>query len=141
MIDIVEFIKARLREDESAALGPGSTDWRIPFHGVIVDRDVDGWQSAPDASVIVSYRLGDEGFAADHIVRHDPGRVLREVAAKRAMLDNLADEILGDNQLIHNDRGVGTCKDEDSAAYMLLHQLLAAPYSDHPDYDPTWSQS
>ena len=60
-----------------------------------------------------------------HIARHDPARVLREVEAKRAMLAELTrwpfDYRPGCNDPIR-----------------LFVHLLAAPYSDHPDYQQEW---
>lgn len=54
-----------------------------------------------------------------HIVRHDPARVLREVAAKRMLVERL---------------GRGR-----SAASRESVRLLALPYAQHPDYQPEWS--
>jgi len=60
---------------------------------------------------------------AAHIARHDPARVLREVEAKRRIVERYA--WLRE----HGDTG--------DAAWVL--PLLAAPYSNHADFRPEWS--
>lgn len=71
-----------------------------------------------------------------HIVRHDPARVLREVAAKRAILkaypadDHEPYVAFGDWE---------SCSD--SCPRRILDEvlkLLANAWSDHPDFDPAW---
>lgn len=59
-------------------------------------------------------RTGDGG----HIVRHDPARVVAEVAAKRAILD-LHEEL------------------HEPALYEAV-RWLAAPYADQPGYEEAW---
>lgn len=69
-MDITEFVKARLDEDEWIAQGAARTD----------DGRDGRWLPA---------HFGADGFDArvdDHIAHHDPARVLLEVAAKRAIL-------------------------------------------------------
>jgi hypothetical protein len=67
-------------------------------------------------------------WAAAHIIRHDPVRVLAEVDAKRRILDGLAGAL--DR---HADYITGAFTAED-----VLH-LLALPYRDHPGYRPEWA--
>jgi hypothetical protein len=80
---------------------------------------------------------------AEHLVRHDPARVLRETAAKRAILADY--QIVMANNAIEN-AAHGDQHDEVKAAArdliakvlrMVLHRL-AAPYADHPDYQQEW---
>jgi hypothetical protein len=66
-VEIIEFIRARIDEDEETALDAGSDHWELdsPYvgaHGNLSPR-----------------RLG----ALRHMARHDPARVLREIEAKR----------------------------------------------------------
>src|SRR6516165_10052883 len=68
--DLAAFLAARLDEDEAIARHAGSCDFY---------DDVD--DSVP---------LADE---RNHILRHAPARVLREVAAKRAILDQSEVEV------------------------------------------------
>ncbi|MCQ4119872.1 DUF6221 family protein [Rhodococcus tibetensis] len=77
-MDIVDFLNARLDEDERIAdearcLVPGKWESR----GIdLIYADVDG----------VAGTLRHEEDAV-HIARHDPARVLREVAAKRKIVE------------------------------------------------------
>ncbi len=109
MSDLVEFIRARLDEDEALARGVESS-WRcISGTGEIVASDGKATEVCAEAHW--------EGVG-EHIARHDPARVLREVEAKRALLDLQA-------------------SDHDS----WFLPWLALPYSDHPDYRSEWSPS
>src|SRR5262249_21548497 len=108
---LVAFLRARLDEDEAGAkaASPGL-----------------GW-------IRHSLDRGDIDAAADeaHVVRHHPARVLREVEAKRAILDRHA----------YCQRHGGVPGNEHLDAdgledYVLLP--LAAIYRDHPDYRQEW---
>jgi hypothetical protein len=85
-LSIVDFLNARLTEDETAAKAAGGQAWHQydarHEHGRIQDEDGE----------VVTYDEGapTEGQAA-FIARHDPARVLREVAAKRALLAAASD--------------------------------------------------
>lgn len=115
------FIEARLAEDERDALeAEGNGNWDCPSTGVIQlggIKDLDGLVVAPRA---VAY----------HIERHDPARVLREVAAKRAVLA-IADD--------------SPEQDWDGRAHQhwltvdKVLRALAAVWADHPDYLPEWA--
>jgi hypothetical protein len=85
--DIVEFLRARLDEDEA-------------------------WGRSPEC-----------GY------QQDPARVLREVEAKRRIVESCSPQSL-DN----------SCADpgERCLAEVTL-EALALPYSDHPDYQPEWN--
>ncbi|MDI9901321.1 DUF6221 family protein [Rhodococcus sp. IEGM 1409] len=93
-MDIVEFLEARLDEDEADATEADG------------DRLL-AW-SKHDKMVIV-----DSGF----MQTFTPSRILREVAAKRAIIAALKD---GDLRLF--------------PGLWKAAELLAIPYSDHPDY-------
>jgi hypothetical protein len=69
--------------------------------------------------------------AADHIARHDPARVLAEVAAKRAVVD--MGHALLDTQ--PNDPAAALMMTQ-AGDHVLRH--LAAIYADHPDYRQEW---
>lgn len=113
MSDLAEFLRARLDEDEAAAKG-AQEEWDADW--VRYERE----------------DLPDEVY--NHVVRHDPARVLREVQAKR--------EIVMRCKLIlaaFADRERGEWPDvsrrERAHAGRTL-DVLAVVYSDHPDYDP-----
>jgi hypothetical protein len=67
---------------------------------------------------------------AEHIARHDPARVLAEVAAKRLILEYAPP------------KAHGTFDDGWRRGQMAFHahtlRLLALPYAGHPDYQEEW---
>ncbi|MFD8010836.1 DUF6221 family protein [Streptomyces sp. NPDC058955] len=100
--NLAKFIEARL--DEEAALarrcdGDGCGEWSATGHTVdFCQTDLPGFHPT----------------IARHVALHDPARVLREIEAKRRIL----------NRHRH-----------DPWPHHDLHDL-AAPYTDHPDYPP-----
>ena len=94
MPDLHGWITQQIDEAERRAKACDATDWRHAFDGIIVDRDTDGWQSAPDRAVIakVSYERIYWSISpahspeADHIVCNDPDTVLRRCEADRKIL-------------------------------------------------------
>jgi hypothetical protein len=92
--DLHGWITQQIDRSEQRARACTATDWRHVFDGVIVDRDTDGWQSAPDNARIAS--VANERIYwstnpphspdADHIVCNDPDTVLRRCAADRKIL-------------------------------------------------------
>jgi hypothetical protein len=122
-MELTEFITARLDEDEAAAqaarkLAPSDTEL------------------AQQAGPCVS----DAGYV--HIARHHPNRVLREVAAKRAILARHPPD--GDRW-----PDCATCSCEGALAGSdcigtvswpcPTVRDVAAIWSDHPDYRPEWA--
>jgi hypothetical protein len=92
--DLHDWITQQVDETEATARACTATDWRHVFDGIIVDRDTDGWQSAPDQARIASVAYERIYWSttpphspdADHIVTHDPDSVLRRCAADRKIL-------------------------------------------------------
>ena len=122
--DIVGFLRARLDEDEAAALdAEGSCP--SPWEG-----SADLWDGSGDPIAADTDRNYVTVRGAEHIARHDPARVLRDVEAGRAIVDMHAD----------CGSGVGYCDDGghggDGSCGTLCY--LAAVYSDHPDYRLEW---
>jgi len=117
---LVEFLEARLAEDELMAITAmdGAADW----HAFYAYRDVkDG-----DGHYVV---LADGQYPtieqAAHIARHDPARILRQCEAARVVIaEFLRLEATGDLPGL-------------AVAETALRQLASA-HSDHPDYDWTW---
>lgn len=134
MSDLVEFLRARLDDDEQVALAAaeGGPDW-------------------PDSP---SERMTP---ALAHARRHDPARVLREVEAKRCI-------VAAHKQVPFTDVNLGmidaqvcfTCcsrmdmpddlEEPDGWDFPRVKtpfpcptlRLLAAPFADHPDYREDW---
>ncbi|WP_238015146.1 DUF6221 family protein [Dactylosporangium sp. AC04546] len=97
--DLVEFIEARLAEDESLA-GIISAGAYAPQVWRVKPDQPGGWREirafdgtnfvgtslAPDAGELVAVVPGGREQHV-HITRHDPARIVREVAAKRRRLE------------------------------------------------------
>ncbi len=73
-----------------------------------------------------------DSAAAGHIVRHDPARVLREVAAMRQLLDFWSASYSKPEDF----PGPEWDKVRANAGWTV--RLLALPYADHPDYREEW---
>lgn len=116
--DLVAFLRARLDDDERIAAAVDSTPWRQGEHG---SPEWDHHLVYVDDDVRIFHDLTEEEAA--HVARHDPARVLAEVAAKRAILDQLVLYALladgGDDMI----------------------RLLVQPYAGHPHFHPSWSTS
>lgn len=123
-VDIREFIESSLSDDQRVAEGAART-----FPG-------ESWTAVQLAS---SY----DARVDDHIARHDPARVFRDVEAKRRLVNRILRyeaKIDGEWDCCHDAEAIGrgACPEINPNEIEAL-QLLAAPYSDHPDYDPAWS--
>lgn len=139
-MDIVRFIEDRLAEDEAVAKSMGVEGAGRWWVGQRFDGSLD-----PDGStVFVDVRRSDglgyihlgtpgmlAGPTATHIARHDPARVLAEVAAKRLLLQEI--------ELITIRDADGNMDDAflNRPAGRLL-RAMASAHADHPDYDPAW---
>lgn len=121
MDDLVQFLRARLKEDERTARG-------VLWEG---SGNTLSWDLPASATVEVGT---DEFYAGDstvaqHIARHDPARVLAEVDAKRRIVDHVAHEL--------EDHGADNPWWYDDKLLPIL-RLLALPYADHADYRAEW---
>jgi hypothetical protein len=122
--DLRAFIEARLAEDERAALAikPELRGWQT----------AGGWPEHYPTKVVSGEVLivdDDADMATEvmpHIVRHDPARVLREVAAKRALLLEIDSELADDPSVIEGMTGDRL-------------QIMASVWSDHPDFRTEWA--
>jgi hypothetical protein len=159
MDDLTAFISARLDEDEAIAKAWQSPPWREDAtHWKPVGQreprydngrsetlsviDVSGRDL--DWSEAIQVRWDSNGERVRHISRHDPARVLREVAAKRAIVaayEEAAEHPYDLPAGVHDGRD----QDEqmrDEAVLGAMEDVarhLAAVWSDHPDYRAEWS--
>jgi len=126
-MDLTEFLAARLDEDESAANGCMNCGRPIrrgaTSTGYTHGRTGGDWQG-----------VRCPGKITGALPWPDPARVLREVEAKRRILERHRD--CGSGVGYCDDGGHGSDGEDPGCAEM---EDLAAPYSDHPDYDPSWS--
>ncbi|MFE1521553.1 DUF6221 family protein [[Kitasatospora] papulosa] len=117
----MQFLRDRLAEDEQAARAAHAPNWSTDGRTGLHYGVEDGWMT--DALTTAD---------ADHIARHDPARVLREVEAKRQLVDKYAQ--VADNDIDEPyEYAYGWANGLGRAV-----RLLALPYTDHPDYQDTW---
>jgi hypothetical protein len=133
MDDLVQFLRDRLDEDERAARRAGDSFRQVGETGVIVATEGDRAEECASANW---------AGIAEHIVRHDPARVLAEVDVKRQLLD----EVLAYEAKIDGEWGdchtadaiaAGQCPEIQPKDITAL-RLLALPYADHPAFKPEW---
>ncbi|GAA0347789.1 DUF6221 family protein [Actinoallomurus spadix] len=129
MTDLVEFLRARLTEDEQTALAvPVGSINLPPAHWSAGSGPLgEGWVLGTKEDI-----NAHSAEAAEHIARHDPARIVREVQAKRRLLDQLYPEIKGADEAIE-----GEWNRNPYNADGLL-ELLALPYANHPQYREEW---
>jgi hypothetical protein len=141
---MVAWLRAQLDEDERLATGadPRGAGWSAPRDELLVGAYV----AIP--SHIVTGQLGSWSLA--HIDRHDPARVLAEVAAKRLLIEAIqnltprfVDSSAGNQRfpLVWEMDGSqpGTWKQrvhEDQRPALL--RLLALPYAGQPGWREEW---
>lgn len=140
--DLAAFLQARLDEDEQTArqsAAEGGEHWRYEQWA---ERDGDSIR--PDQILSVGNRVVNvqrlEGGTlrpgeAEHVARHDPARVLADVAAKRRILGEALDKADGGHEYYPPDDIVNDIRER---AFKLVLEALALPYSDHPDYRDEW---
>jgi hypothetical protein len=150
---LVEFLEARLAEDEAVA--------RAAIRDVIdsVSREVESGDGIWTAGTAYDERqvqgidilIYDEGShsaeQAQHIARHDPARVLREVEAKRTIVaEHRPYHVTTRNDGLDWDykRCVECTPPDDlpiDASYYPCLTLcrLASIYFEHPDYNQEWA--
>lgn len=111
MKELVEFLRARLDEDEHIACGAQRTADFAWVPAALQSR----WDARVD----------------DHICRWSPERALAEVAAKRALLTVYTEAAAW------YDANKSAPAGELHGLYIAL-QHIALPYAGHPDYDEAW---
>ena len=138
---VTEFLAARWGEEQQ--LAEAAAKDASPRY------DVDGthWRSSDGEYISceeATLAVGPYGFIGDafasHVVAHDPARVLADIAAKRAIVE--------DYQIVMANNAIERANDGDelkiAARELVAKSLrmvlirLAAPYADHPDFDETW---
>ncbi len=127
---IEEFIEARLAEDEQIARAAAGAPWVAEAD---IPRSILVSSVAKAENKQVFGRLGYVGSAEheeyrQHIVRHDPARVLRQCAALRELLESANDvDALYGHQA------------EDVADNM--RRTIAGMWSNHLEYQQDWANS
>src|SRR6266702_3995963 len=129
MDDLIAFLNARLGEDEAAATAALESEW---FAHVTEFASADQYEAFGDLAVDYCQWLPDEADGA-HVARHDPARVLREAASKRAHIRMW--EAFAKN-FTHIDETVFEFAKREALEDVLAHD--AAAWGDHPDYRQEW---
>lgn len=133
----VEFFEARIADDEAVAkaaiqhlsrydpqtqdriqTGIDNGEWRTDSY-----CDPNDLKMIEGAGITIYDEGGHTAEQAKHIARHDPARVLGEVAAKRGIVAKVRQGMVN----IRIFPGLWESM-----------QLLAVPYDDHPDYREEW---
>jgi hypothetical protein len=68
-----------------------------------------------------------------HVAEHDPARVLRDIDAKRQLIEKAADADRYSRTTWANAGSAGA-----ASAYRAMLRLLALPYADRPGYQESW---
>ncbi|MEU6507915.1 DUF6221 family protein [Streptomyces sp. NPDC046942] len=132
MTAIEAFLRARFEEEERVARdaiagAPGAV-WGVmadEIEQVLISR-----HGATTHTPMVQFGADDPVKLLTHVARHDPDRVLRELAAKRTLTEE------------HTAQGDGLCRTcrrgERPRSPCATLRLLAVPFADHPGYDDSW---
>ncbi|MFE9777725.1 DUF6221 family protein [Streptomyces sp. NPDC005775] len=137
MTDLVQFLRDRLAEDERIARA--ACHARVapsPWRGESWDDAVLDGDGVVDAKGDGVALVKGELIRA-HIIEHDPARVLRDIDAKRRILDEIVPAMDGMDDRIDSEWGVGPMDPSEYESVGLL-RLLALSYVDHADYREEW---
>ena len=153
---LVDFLRARLDEDEAAAKAATPGPWWYNPGKQWLDPEAFEKYDLAKGEEFVGYG-GPHPFTgavcatgpashsqsmadAAHIARSaNPARVLAEVEAKRRILDDVLPTMQADEISIAGEWGVGSDPVREASDDLL--SLLALPYRDHPDFDPAWLEN
>lgn len=130
--DLVPWLGEQLDEDEQIAKAAHTPNWSTDGRRGIHYGVEDGWMT--DALTTAD---------ADHIARHDPARVLREIEAKREIRrwhsspHTLVDGFCVEEGGPCTHRGEAECTVCGESGCTTL-RLLALPYADRPGYREEW---
>lgn len=141
-MDITEFLTACVKDDERLALGSYPGPWVTDLDDAL-DENVTN-ESGQIVAWVRARPFTDA--TRSHIARHDPARVLREVAAKRKLIELHAPAV------IHGEKGGAdwynrmticrTCTPSqqfpETAWPCDTVKLLASVYADRPGYKEEW---
>lgn len=125
MDDLVQWLRAQLDEDERIARAAGGVGWLRAEH--------------PGETVVIFDSRGepvvyDEGWPTEeqqaHIAEWDPARVLREIDAKRQIIDQ------HERYAAERRRMMGGWDPQSDDSPILA--ALAAVYADRPGYREEW---
>lgn len=133
MDELIAFVAARLDQEEAIARAAASVagpDWTW-------DPDSrDGYLRTPDGTIMADALHVEDDQFRPHVARHDPARVLRDVAAGRRLLANYEEIALPDPDASPQERALRMVVAE---VVRMLILDRAAVWCDHPDYRQEWA--
>jgi hypothetical protein len=134
MSDLVEFLRAALKEDERVARAATAGPWHV---GTVMSDIHTADVYNPYTSITSAYEepcCAEEDAA--HIARHDPARVLAEVAAKRQLLTICVAAMEADEIPEH-----ATWSDYAAGAEVARDVLtvMAQPFAGRPGWREEWA--
>lgn len=142
-VDLVDFVRQRLDEDEQTARAATPGPWAWTPETDVWDQNGptlirEGTDAADAELVEVAAGWGHDAWGihvsdADkaHIARHDPARVLRDIEARRSIVDQYAEVAANDVDDVEYAHGWAN-------ALGLAVRHLATVYADHRDYREEW---
>jgi hypothetical protein len=141
-MNIAEFLTARLDEDEAAAKSLHVIDSRNWHTAEWYDGEFDKDHQTARADLRSSTgSITAHGAlprpVAEHVARWQPARVLAEIEAKRRIIARYAYR----RSMQPEDGTAPNRWDDLTRHYWEVCRDLAAPYADHPDYQPEWTVS
>jgi hypothetical protein len=133
--DLIAFLRERFDEEEAAAkLVPRPYRLYINSEGVMAEPAVNGWpegdgeyQKDADGNDVLPNQRNP------YALLYDPDKTLREIAAKRKLLDRFRRAVT-----LRSHSGGKKVGDKYYAALGPVLEVLAAAYSDHPGYRSNW---
>ncbi|MFF3732407.1 DUF6221 family protein [Streptomyces sp. NPDC002476] len=121
--DMIEFVRARLAEEERIAQAAGGDSWRCPsgMSGEVHDR-----------TGAITFSLRGHGFD-QHIALQDPARTRRRIETSRVLLNEYAEVADRDTDRPDHDFSSGR-----AVGLGFAVRQLAAEHAGHPDYRAKW---
>jgi hypothetical protein len=141
MTDLVEFV-AWLRQqiDEDERVARAAIEPKHGESGQWYDLPDDPWAPMVEDRGSKDVIVYDEGRPTDgqaaHIARHDPARVLAEVAAKRAIVDGCEETLAREDSWDPMTEG-GSGEEFELARFVIRQQ--AQPYAGRPGWREEWA--
>jgi hypothetical protein len=144
-VDLVTFLRERLDEREATAREATEGPWRwVDPGGKVKQALVSGFRAGEHRFVlpVASGDIYPSKFDAAHIALNDPQFVLDDVAAKRRIVEAHADpkHYCAPGPIDRDGYSWYEAGEKRWADIPCLHlRLLAAPFAQHPDFDPSWA--
>lgn len=144
-MNIIEFILARIAEDEAAARAVPPLDYNIDMGGDRQDERFTFGRSLPSSADGMGNwsKHRHSPTTRKHFTRWEPPRVLAECSAKRLLIRVSAEGAAaedGERGCCHLEQEIldGKCRSNKPHELTGL-RVLASIYADHPDYNQAWA--